>query len=166
MRTSLDVSAPEHSLCILDWTCYLWTLLCHVLILYEHILQRSSMLCNWLSLWCLVSRVTHLHPVCWSTLLEIKFEIIVGFEVWHNGKQLFHFFVVSNKYLNASQYQNTLFSLTLFSYLKSCLYSTQYFSTLILYKRLSTLKLPTLYALATKLCFSHDLGAVLDAYYM
>ena len=32
MLNSLDVSVPGHSLWIVDWTCYLWTPLCHVYI--------------------------------------------------------------------------------------------------------------------------------------
>ena len=35
MHNSLDVSAPGHSPWILDWTCYLRTLLCHVYIPYQ-----------------------------------------------------------------------------------------------------------------------------------
>ena len=31
------------------------------------ILQYSSRICNWLSLWRLVSWINHLPPVCWST---------------------------------------------------------------------------------------------------
>ena len=34
MHNSLDVSAPGHPPWILDWTCYLWTPLCHVYIPY------------------------------------------------------------------------------------------------------------------------------------
>ena len=51
---------------ILDWTCYLWTPLCHVYIPYKDILQGSSRLCNWLSLRRLVSWINPLPPVCWS----------------------------------------------------------------------------------------------------
>ena len=32
MHNSLDISAPGHSPWILDWTCFLWTPLCHVYI--------------------------------------------------------------------------------------------------------------------------------------
>ena len=66
-NTYLDVSAPGHSLWILDWTCYLRTPLCHVYSPNQHILQGSSIVCNWLSLWRLVPRINHLPPVCWST---------------------------------------------------------------------------------------------------
>ena len=34
MHNSLDASAPGHSPWILDWTCFLWTPLCHVYIHY------------------------------------------------------------------------------------------------------------------------------------
>ena len=39
MHNSLDVSAPGHSLWILDWTCFLWTPLWHIYIPYKDILQ-------------------------------------------------------------------------------------------------------------------------------
>ena len=58
--------SPGHSHWILDWTCFLWTPLCHVCIPYKDILQGSSRLCNWLSLRRLVPWINHLPPVSWS----------------------------------------------------------------------------------------------------
>ena len=66
MQNSLDVSAPGHSPWILNWTSYLWTPLSHVYIPYWDILQGSSRLCNWLSLWRLVPWINHSPPVCKS----------------------------------------------------------------------------------------------------
>ena len=59
-KNSLDVSAPGLSPWIFSWTCFLWTPLCHVYIPYSDILQRSSRLCNWLSLRRLVPWIKHL----------------------------------------------------------------------------------------------------------
>ena len=48
-------------------------------------------------------------------LLGYIFEIITGFYVWHNGEQLLLFWLCFYIYLNVLHYDNTLFSLTLFS---------------------------------------------------
>ena len=61
-----DVFVPGPSSRISDST-YHRTPLCHIYILNYNIQQGSFRLCNWLSLWCLVSWINHLPPVCWST---------------------------------------------------------------------------------------------------
>ena len=68
-------------------------------------------------------------------LFEIKFEMIVGLWIWHNAEQYFHcflsLFIIFYRKLNASQYDNTLFSFTLFSCLKyRFLHSTSVLSIL------------------------------------
>ena len=50
------------------------TPLCHIQLLNLDILQGSFRLCNWLSLWCLVSWITHLPPACWSTFWKSIFK--------------------------------------------------------------------------------------------
>ena len=60
----------------------------------------------------------------------------VGLKVWHTGKQLFHCFdYVFYIYLNISQYNNTLFSFTLFHVSHSALSFTQYSGTLSVYRQ-------------------------------
>ena len=67
--------------------------------------------------------------------LEIEFEMIEGFYVWHNGQQPIHCFnyisiyIYFYIYLNASQYDNTLSEFTLNACLNSALFFTQYLKT-------------------------------------
>ena len=50
-------------------------------------------------------------------MVEIFFEMIVDLQQWLNGEQFLSFFLIRIN-LNASQYDNTIFSLNLFSCLK------------------------------------------------
>ena len=56
--------------------CFLWTSLCLVYIpYYSDVLQGSSRLCNWLSLWRFVPWINHLPPVCWSTFWKSSLKL-------------------------------------------------------------------------------------------
>ena len=76
--TSLDVSVPGPSFRISDSTWCHRTPLCHNKLLNLDILQGSFRLCNWLSLWRLVSWINHLPPACWSTLWKSIFKHQLG----------------------------------------------------------------------------------------
>ena len=73
-----NVFAPGPSFRISDSTWYHRTPLCHTWILNLDILQGSFRLCNWLSLWRLLSWNNHLPPVCWSTFRKLIFKQQLG----------------------------------------------------------------------------------------
>ena len=115
MRNSLDVSTSGHSPWLLDWTCCLRTPLCHVYIPYKDILQGSSRLCNWVSLWCLVPWINHLPPACWSTFRKSSLNDSRFVSLTYRKTTFFWLFHI---YLDTSEYDNTIFSFTLFSCLE------------------------------------------------
>ena len=49
---------------------------------------------------------------------EIEFEMLVGLQVWYDGEIFFALLSIMFTYLNALQYDNTLFPCTLLSRLK------------------------------------------------
>ena len=61
---SQSLTGPAHSSRLLDWTCYYRALLCQIYVINKDILQRSSRLCNWLYLRCLVPWINHLILAC------------------------------------------------------------------------------------------------------
>ena len=53
-------------------------MMCSVSSYPSYILQGSFRLCNWLSLWYLVSWINHLPPACWSTFWKSTFKQQLG----------------------------------------------------------------------------------------
>ena len=74
LLTSRDVSASGLYFRILDWTRYRRIALRQMCIPNWDILQESSRLCNWLSLWFLVLWIKHSHSVRWYTLWKSNFQ--------------------------------------------------------------------------------------------
>ena len=52
----------------------------HIFILNKDIPQESSMLCNWLSLRCLLSWISHMSPVC-----ETTFDKLILNDSWYES---------------------------------------------------------------------------------
>ena len=68
----------------------------HLDILNLDILQGSFRLCNWLSLWRLVSWINHLPPACWSTFWKSIFKHHLGcrFDILDSISSFFLFFFI------------------------------------------------------------------------
>ena len=113
MRNSLDVSAPEHSPLIFDWTCYLWTSFCHGYISIRIFYRGSPGFatdCPW-GIWCHGLTIFLLYI---GTLFEQNDSGFVSLTTF--------LLLLIVSHLNAPQYDKTLFSFTLFSCLKIVLY--------------------------------------------
>ena len=73
----------------------------------------AGLICNWLSLRCLVPWINHLPPVYWSTFWKssLKWRWVCKFDTLENN--FFIFFNTFYIYLNASQYDKTFLYLFL-----------------------------------------------------
>ena len=109
---------------------------CHYPFHYEYHkfnLSQYNLICNWLSLRCLVPWINHLPPVCWST-----FGILVWNDsVYVNLTQWWYFFIIFEYILHISTPHIMVFCFPLpyFPLSTSALFFAKYSCTHIVYRR-------------------------------